>query len=292
MFSTLKERKISLKLPSKRRLRVGVVDASDFGGLFASVFAVTTDHADAVIDIVPCRYGKELSATEELLNGMRDELGSNFVDIIVGDGLYMRRKHLLQCVEEIGCDVLIKTKEERRTIIEDAKGLFFGMEPFLGDGIERVSGLDEARGDEYHIIAASGFRWQELPFSLRVAFVRERHLKARKGRSEVEEFWVVTTDESLSGEDMRELAHRRWHIENNCFKMLNELVRSKRRNIRNMLLKEVLIRIWFIGLALFMFYLSMRGYEEARAVYGGMRLTSSGISMLMFISLQEVRVVV
>jgi len=204
---------------------VGIVDASDFGGLFASTFAITSDDVDAVIDLHPCRFGKELAATKSLLNGLRAELGLNFVDIIVGDALYMSKEHIRECKEDFECDVLVKTEEERLTIIEDAKGLFFRMDSYPDDGIERVSGFDEARRDEFEIIAASGFEWGGLPFSLKVAYVRERHLKPRKGRSEIEEFWVITTDESLSGEDMRELAHRRWHIENNCFKELNELVK-------------------------------------------------------------------
>ncbi len=37
-----------------------------------------------------------------------------------------------------------------------------------------------------------------------------------------EDFWVLSTDESLSGLQMREGGHIRWTIENNGFKALDE----------------------------------------------------------------------
>jgi len=37
-----------------------------------------------------------------------------------------------------------------------------------------------------------------------------------------EDFWVLCTDESLSGLQLRELGHIRWRIENNGFKQLDE----------------------------------------------------------------------
>jgi hypothetical protein len=36
-----------------------------------------------------------------------------------------------------------------------------------------------------------------------------------------EDFWVLSTDENFTGEQLRELGHIRWRIENNGFKQLN-----------------------------------------------------------------------
>jgi len=47
------------------------------------------------------------------------------------------------------------------------------------------------------------------------------------------------------------------------------------------------MRIWFIGFALFMFYLATDGYEEMRLIYGGVRRTKGCVVMMMFISLCE-----
>lgn len=277
---------LSLKLPSGRRLRVGVVDGSDFGGLFASVFAVTSDKVDAVIDLKRCKYGKELPTTRELLGNLKRKLGADFVDIVVGDGLYITRGHFLNCKRRLHCEALIKTTEEKSlSIIEDAQSLFSSVDPDIARNIERTSGTDLERGVEYRVRAAAGFSWRRLPFTLKVAYVWERHLKPRKGRPEIEEFWVITTDESLSTDDMRELAHRRWHIENNCFKRLNELVGSKRRFIRDEHTKEAALRIWFIGLTLFIFYLAHSGFAMMRIAYRGMKQTLKWVAQIMLASI-------
>ena len=75
-------------------------------------FAITSDDVDTVIDIHPCRFGKELAAARNLLNGLRVESGLNFVDIIVGDALYMSKEHIRECKEDFECDVLVKSKRQ------------------------------------------------------------------------------------------------------------------------------------------------------------------------------------
>ncbi len=69
---------------------------------------------------------------------------------------------------------------------------------------------------EHRITAAVG-QWDGLPYRLKVAMVEEEKLKPRGGKGKFEVFGVVTTDERLSGEEMRGLAHLMWVIENNVF---------------------------------------------------------------------------
>ena len=76
----------------------------------------------------------------------------------------------------------------------------------------------------YEIWSTSGFRLNGVGQTFKVARVKEKHLKT--GAETI--FWVITTKESLTGKQMRELAHRRWSIENNGFKELNDQVHSKR----------------------------------------------------------------
>ena len=49
---------------------------------------------------------------------------------------------------------------------------------------------------------------------MKVAHVKESYIKEDRE----EDFWVLTTDGSLSGLQMRESGHIRWRIENNGFK--------------------------------------------------------------------------
>lgn len=244
-------------LPSGRRMRVSIVDGSNFGGIYAAA-VIIAGMVNIPLDIELYTMGKELVAAKEVLTRVKRNLKEGSIDIVLSDSLYLNQHHILQCKNELGCESLIKTEDESITLIQDAKGIFFRKEPENGDGIERVEGLDINRGIKYQITACGGFYWQDIPFKLKVAHVREEHLKPIKGRSAIEEFWVVTTDVSLSAEDMRELAHKRWEIENNTFKRLNGLVWSKRRITKKVKVREVLLLMWFIGVILLGYYLLCR----------------------------------
>jgi hypothetical protein len=80
-----------------------------------------------------------------------------------------------------------------------------------------------------------------------VAWVRERFLKPQAGHPAETTFWVITTDETLSAEDLREVAHARWWIENGVFRRLSGLVDSKRRPTANAHVREALMGLWFWG---------------------------------------------
>ena len=156
------------------------------------------------------------------------------------------------CREEIGSHLLVKTDEKTLSVVEDAR-LFFGKNEAVVDGLETAEGFDAERMAEYRITAAGGFNWQGV--QLKVAHVWERYSNPKKDHAEEVEFWVFTTDDTLSAEDMREVAHLRWHIENRTFRQLNHLVRSKRRVSKNSHVKEALLGLWFIGLNLFGIFL-------------------------------------
>jgi hypothetical protein len=73
--------------------------------------------------------------------------------------------------------------------------------------------------------------------------VRERPLKAKQA-GQTEGFWVLTTDATLWGEEIRELAHARWLIENLGFKATNAQAGSKLGYIHNSQVKETLLLLW------------------------------------------------
>lgn len=262
---------LSVRLGSGRLMRAGVVDGSHFGGFPGCLFAVAGMVATPV-DIQMYTQGKELPAGRELLSRIAGTFGKSFVDMVIGDGLYISKDHILQCKQELRCEALIKTTEKGLSLIQDAEGLF-GMAGDSTEGIECVEGLDSERGVRYKVIAAGGFRWDDLPYPFKVARVEEEKLKPKPGQEKNEVFWVITTDQSLSALEMRELAHLRWRIENNVFKRLNELVGSKRGWIRNGQLKAVLLVLWLVGLLLFGYYLVCVGLTKLRQMYGRVRQT-------------------
>lgn len=148
-----------------------------------------------------------------------------FVDLLRADGLYITQNFLTRC-RRLGLHVLVKTSEESLlNVLEDARSIFDS--PQMADALERVSGVDADRHVAYEVWAAGGLHHTGYAGPLKVARGVERSLKPRKGRAASETFWVICTDESLSAGDLRELAHRRWSVENNRFKMLNEQMNSK-----------------------------------------------------------------
>ena len=159
--------------------------------------------------------GRELYASRCVLKRAFRTLGKGFFGMVAGDGLYANKNDFELCMSQ-GSHLLVKTDAENLTAIQDARYLFA-----CGHGIKE-SGWDQARNLDYETETIEGVVWQGL--NLTVTHVKER----KENKTEWTGFWILTTAEDYGGEDLRELAHLRWRIENHVFKRLNQLVGSKR----------------------------------------------------------------
>ena len=98
---------------------------------------------------------------------------------------------------------------------------------------------------------------------MNVVHVKESYVKTKRQ----EDFWVLCTDESLSGEQLRELGHLRWRIENNGFKQLNAQTNCDHVYTHYEHAFEALMLSIFIGwnlLLLFNLEDIREGYEEVK----------------------------
>jgi hypothetical protein len=276
------------KLPTGRKIRAaGIMDGSCFGGFWASVLMLA-GASEAVADLEPYeKRGKELAASRNLLKRANKELGREFFDLVLADGLYPTEKDFRLCREELGSDLLVKTEEAGLAVIQDARSLFFTCKGEVREGIHRVEGFDAERKMRYEVVWAEGFEWQGLEYPMTAAWVRERSLKPIKDRPEITEFWALTTFQGLVGEELRELAHGRWRIENGVFKRLNALVRSKHYASRSPKVEEMLLRLWMLGLTLFGVYLFEQGLNLIRESWKSMKVTWLWITERMRLSLYE-----
>lgn len=216
----------TLELPSRKKLRVGALDGSALGGRYATAFELLGAHA-ATIDLEPVENrGKELPGAEILLRRLFQSYGATLVDLVMGDGLYLTQRMMRLCREELNTHLLVKTTElDSLNVLKDAEALFTAPAS-VGREVERKEGTDLVRKLQYKIWAARGFQHDGYSGELKVARVQITPLKGpREGKTET--FWVVTTDLSLSAEDMRELAHLRWSIENHGFRAMNDHMNSK-----------------------------------------------------------------
>lgn len=266
-----------------KRVRVGIVDGSGFGHYFASVVMIAGKRNYPLDAEVYEKHGKELIASRKLLGRVTKQLGKGWCDITLADGLYMTKEDFRRSKEEYGCDLLVKTKEKTLEVVADAKGLLFSS----GYGVEVSKGTDTLRNVVYEIRALGGFEWEGLSYPLKVAWIREEKLKPKKGEEPVEEFFVITTREDLSCKEMRELAHTRWRIENEVFKRLNSLVKSKRVYTHSSHTLSVLLLLWLIGLTLLEMFLDGIDASEYRRLFGKVRLTFGLILDELQFSLRE-----
>jgi hypothetical protein len=203
------------------RLRVGMIDGSCFGKLRASCFAqlgVICLMAD--LECIE-KQGKELPASERLLKRLCTRFGKAFVDLLLLDGLYMAQG-FIRCALSNRIDVLIKTEEETLDIIKDARGLMMHKNA-KAFGVQIIKGLDKQRLRTYEVRVVGGLFHQGVDAPFQVAYVNEQEIKSGRAHA----FFVLTTRQALTPDQIRELAHRRWDEENNGFKALNHLVHTK-----------------------------------------------------------------
>ena len=118
--------------------------------------------------------------------------------------------------------------------------------------MNRVEGFDSEREMDYEVVWAEGFQWQ-----------------------------------GLVGEELRELGHGRWRIENGIFKRLNALVESKRYASHSPKVQEMLLRLWMLGLTVLGAYLFQQGLNLIKQTWKSMKITWRWITERMRLSLYE-----
>jgi len=256
-----------IKLESGRQLRIAGCDASGFGKHLVSAISIF-GKAAIPLDVEPyLRRGKELPSSYKLIKRTTRLLGKGWCDILIGDGLYKASRFFRLC-KEGGFDGLIKTTEIRLEVIKDALGLYRAKNDRT---IEKVSGFDINRLCDYAIEAAGDIRIPGLKHNLKVAHVKEYYPKLNRH----EDFFVITTKQDLTALETRELAHRRWGIENNVFRQLNQLITSKRVYTHNQRVLTSLLLLWYVGLGLlnaFLFQCSTTSFPQ---IFGKARETFS-----------------
>ena len=93
----------------------------------------------------------------------------------------------------------------------------------------------------------------DVPLS--VAWVVEEDLRTQKQ----DQFWVVASQQylqqPLTAEEMRELGHLRWDVENNGFKELNQKVKTKHIYSHDVKAQQAVILILFVVFNLLGLYL-------------------------------------
>lgn len=204
--------------PGRPARRIGILDGSFMGGHWLSALCLVGKIVFPAL-LQPRRsQGDELAASLTLLKRAKASLGSSFPKLWLLDALYFSSP-VFQRIRSLAAHLLIKIKDsEYRVVTKDASNLFTH---FGGD--KEAQGFDSLRL----------CRWQARQtlscfagFPVQVVELTETYPK-HHGIPTVT-CWILTTDLSLSLEELREAAHLRWQIENNLFKRLSHLSGTKR----------------------------------------------------------------
>lgn len=183
------------------------------------------------------------------------------------------------CQEELGTHLLVKTHElDSLLILQEAEGMFRAGKELAVD-IEYVRGTDAERGMQYQVWAARGFHHGKFRGELQVALVQITMLKGpRKG--ETETFWIITTEVTLTAQQMRELAHRRWSIENHAFRALKEHVDSKHLWVRGKQAAQAFETLMLVLLLSFTLVLAYHAHLDSAELWETRRLRRATVAYL------------
>ena len=246
-------------IESYLKKKCAIVDGTYQGKKYIKEALFIPGKTDYILNFntIPKR-GKELVSAERLLLDTQEIVGKEYFDLVLGDGLYYSKNMFRLCREELNCHLLVKTSE-RLNIVKDVEAIIDGFP----DQVKTVSGFDDERSCKYTIRSVSNIEADTIDYPLQVAIVEEIYTK--KNKKEV--FYVITSDLNLTPEELRYAAHLRWRIENNGFKELNNLYKTKRNYSNNETCFTNLL--WIIILAYNIFHLYLEYIDLASLMLKG-----------------------
>ena len=151
----------------------------------------------------------EMTGVKRLLKNLYKN-HHHFADVIVADALYMNAP-FINLVKGIGMDVLVRAKDKKLNIVQDALGLFKGRESDheFNDTKKQVFAWDD---DSFHMAGCKE----------NIRFLKfEEFWTTPKGKEMRREAWCITTlNKNISAHTVWLIMRKRWDIENNGFRML------------------------------------------------------------------------
>ena len=174
----------------------------------------------------------------------------HFADVIVADALYLNAP-FINTLKENGLEWVIRLKDERRMIFQNAERLFKqdeGKKASFWKGKKKIEVWD-----------LSGFKMEGCPYKLRVV---RYHEQWEENGKETERFmWLVTTLEAADYRVLWEMMHRRWDIEENGFHQLKTYYHAKHCYCRDAV--ETIFNLISIGFNVRELYLYRRSWNFA-----------------------------
>ena len=236
---------------------VGIFDGSVFGNVMEEIMIIC-GKINQIIAYEPIeKKGKETAAAKTILQKVAQNYIDLKIDIILGDALYYSKYFFNKCKELFNANLLVKFSKPSINVIKEAL-IYFDQEKNSVD-VDRISGFDSERLINYTIETVRGLKADTIDYKLSVSRITEENVKTGKKES----FYVVTNDLTLKNEEIRDLSHLRWQIENNTFKEMNKIFSSKKKYTKNKKAAIIILTILFMFFNFFMYYLFSIPDKEA-----------------------------
>lgn len=219
--------------------------------------------------------GMELTQAKKLIDSLSERLGESCPELLLFDGLYFNAP-IFKHVCENGMHILVKCGDPNfRTVFKDAKFLF-DSGTMAGNAVSRQKGYDEKRLCIWCMEKTSD---TFAGYPVIVTHLVEEYAKDRKNPHR--ESWIITTDWSLSLEEIREAAHVRWSIENDEFKKLSGLTATKRFHCKDQSAFLTMLMLFCAAVTAFELALQilMQKPLEYKEFLNGIKPTVAGLFM-------------
>jgi len=245
--------------------RVGILDGTHMGGHWLVALCLSGKINYPVLTRPYQKKGDELATSRKIIKDSRKILGPTCPNLWLLDGLYFN-KNTFKDVRDQNSHILIKVEKAHfREVLQDAENLF---QHFGGD-LEKEE-FDSKRLCSWKIEQTTD---SFAGYPVQIVHLVEFYPKRKKNRHL--ECWIITTDLSLSVEEIREAAHLRWQIENNVFKRISHLSATKRFYFKDPRPFFNLLHIFFAAVALFdaIIYILRRDEELFKSLLDGIKPT-------------------
>lgn len=282
------------KLQKKGEIsRTAIIDGSQTCGDYGSYLGFKTKYGGIfLVDYESSGgLGKELQSSKEVIKRVSKNLEKKKIDLLLLDMLYLNSGIFGLVKAGYVKNILVKytPKLDENNYPKLYRNVLKRFETYLllkgknqltkterikfeNCGYNYEKGYDKERLVEYEIFSIARL---DTDNRFKIAKIFETNVNGKQNL-----FYVFTTDFEMSGNKMRENGHNRWIIENNGFKMLNNLVWSKHQWYRNPMISAKLILIFQLSFSLL--WLFRKKYEKFFTnLFPGAKITTKMISEIL-----------
>ena len=174
----------------------------------------------------------------KLIKRLKEMYGRG-IDVIVGDAIYLEEKFIKEVKKE-GYEAVIRLKENRKAIIEEAEGLFK---------------LQEGKEYKYKnkTIRSCTEVVEHKSTKLKVVKYKETYKKGKEEKEDI--IYVASTDLGMKEETINKKIHGRWDIENEGFNELKNQCQMKHCYMSKARAIDVIIQMMIISYNLWELYI-------------------------------------